>query len=238
MKINIAHFYPELLNLYGDKGNIASLKNRLLWRGIKAEVTEYKLSDDIDFENTDFIFIGGGSDKDQLLVCSRLHEIKDDFKAYVEDNGVVLAVCGGYELLAKSFVIKNETVDGIGILDAYATADSNRLTGDIIIKPDFLHKPVIGFENHSGRMFTNNLKPLGKVLHGNGNSGKDGFEGVIYKNVTATYLHGPLLPKNPHLTDYILSAALKKKYGDIELAPLDDTVEYTANEYMCKRYIK
>lgn len=238
MKLKIAHLYPELLNLYGDRGNIISLKNRLLWRGIEAQVIEYKLSDDIDFSDIDIVFIGGGSDREQQLVCKRLHEIKDSLSEYVNDNGVVVTICGGYQLLGKYYKIKDEVVEGLNILDIYTETGKGRLIGNVVIKTELFDRLVVGFENHGGRTFINNHKPFGKVMYGNGNNGNDGGEGVIYKNVIGTYLHGPLLPKNPHLCDYILKKALERKYGDIELQPLDDKVEFDANDYIVKRFVK
>ena len=119
MNLKIAHLYPELLNLYGDRGNIISLKKRAEWRGIDVEVKEYKLADEIDFENIDILFIDGGSDREQLLVCQRLKEIKNDFKNYVENNGVVTAICGGYQLLGNYYKLQNETIKGLEILDIY-----------------------------------------------------------------------------------------------------------------------
>lgn len=236
MELKIAHLYPELLNLYGDRGNIISLKKRAEWRGIDVIVNEYKLDDEIDFENTDILFIGGGSDREQLLVCQKLKEIKDKFKDYVENNGVVTAICGGYQLLGHYYKMKNETVDGLGILDLYTESGKGRLISNVVIETDFLEHPVVGFENHGGRTFINNHTPLGKVLYGNGNNGNDGYEGVIYKNVIGTYLHGPLFPKNPHLCDYVIKKALQNKYGDIELQELDDTTEIAANDYIVNRF--
>ena len=238
MKIKIAHLYPELLNLYGDRGNIISMKNRLLWRGIDAEVCEYKLSDDVDFSDIDIVFIGGGSDREQQLVCRRLHEIKDRISEYVNDNGVVVTICGGYQLLGKYYKIKDEKVEGLDILDIYTETGEGRLIGNVVIKTDLFERPIVGFENHGGRTFINNHKPFGKVLFGNGNNGNDGGEGVIYKNVIGTYLHGPLLPKNPHLCDYILQKAIERKYENITLKPLDDKIEFEANDYIVRRFAK
>ena len=236
MELKIAHLYPELLNLYGDKGNIVSLVKRAEWRNIKVSVTEYNIDDTIDFENTDILFIGGGSDKEQLMVAKKLIEFKNQIREYAENNGVVVAICGGFQLIGNYCHIKNETVDGLGIVDMYSENDDNRLIGDVVIKTDFLEYPVVGFENHGGRTFINNNKPLGTVLYGNGNNGTDKTEGVVYKNIIGTYLHGPLLPKNPHLCDYIIKKALQNKYGDIELQDLDDSVEKTANEYIVNRF--
>lgn len=236
MELKIAHLYPDLLNLYGDKGNIVSLKKRAEWRGIDVRVKEYTLNDEIDFENIDILFIGGGSDREQLLVCEKLKEIKDEFKNYVENNGVVTAICGGYQLLGKYYEMKEETIAGLEILDIYTKSGDGRLIDNVVVQTDFLERPVVGFENHGGRTFINNHTPLGKVIYGNGNNGTDGVEGVLYKNVIGTYLHGPLLPKNPHLCDYIIKKALQNKYSDVELQELDDSIELAANDYIVNRF--
>lgn len=236
MNLKIAHLYPELLNLYGDRGNIISLKKRAEWRGIDVEVKEYKLADEIDFENIDILFIGGGSDREQLLVCQRLKEIKKDFKNYVENNGVVTAICGGYQLLGKYYKMKDETVEGLGILDIYTESGEGRLIGNVVIETEFLDRPIVGFENHGGRTYIENHNSLGKVVYGNGNNDNDKAEGVLYKNVIGTYLHGPLFPKNPHLCDYIIKKALQNKYGEVELEELDDSVEFAANDYVVNRF--
>lgn len=236
MELKIAHLYPELLNLYGDRGNIISLKKRAEWRGIDVQVKEYTLNDKIDFENIDILFIGGGSDREQLLVCEKLREIKDEFKEYVEHNGVVIAICGGYQLLGHYYKMKDETIQGLDILDVYTESGEGRLIDNVVIQTEFSDRPVVGFENHGGRTFINNHTPFGKVLYGNGNNGTDGFEGVLYKNVIGTYLHGPLLPKNPHLCDYIIKKALQNKYGDVNLQDLDDSVEFAANDYIVNRF--
>lgn len=236
MNLKIAHLYPELLNLYGDRGNIISLKKRAEWRGIDVEVKEYKLADEIDFENIDILFIGGGSDREQLLVCQRLKEIKKDFKNYVENNGVVTAICGGYQLLGKYYKMKDETVEGLDILDIYTESGEGRLIGNVVIETEFLDRPIVGFENHGGRTYIENHNPLGKVVYGNGNNDNDKAEGVLYKNVIGTYLHGPLFPKNPHLCDYIIKKALQNKYGEVELEELDDSVEFAANDYIVNRF--
>ena len=236
MKIKIAHIYPELLNLYGDTGNIASLKKRMEWRNIEAEVKEYKINDTIDFDNIDILFIGGGSDKEQLTVCEKLIGYREEIKKYVDNNGVLIAVCSGFQLLGKYYETADKKTECLDILDIYTKYDKNRLIDDVIIQTEFLDRPVVGFENHSGRTYINNNVPLGKVIHGNGNNGEEGIEGVIFKNVIGTYLHGPLLPKNPHLCDYIIKKALQNKYGNVELQNLDDSVEFAANDYVINRF--
>ncbi|MBQ6907979.1 MAG: glutamine amidotransferase [Clostridia bacterium] len=236
MKLEIAHLYPELLNLYGDRGNIISLKKRLEWRGIEVCVKEYGITDEIDFESTDIIFIGGGSDREQLLVQNRLTKIKDKFKQYVENNGVVVAICGGYQLLGHYYKMNDKNIDGLDILDIYTESGKGRLISNVVINTNFLDRPVVGFENHGGRTYIGKHDPLGKVVFGNGNNGIDGFEGVVYKNVIGTYLHGPLFPKNPHLCDYVIKKALQNKYGDVELKSLDDKIEFFANDYIVNRF--
>jgi Predicted glutamine amidotransferase len=238
MKIRIGHLYPDLLNLYSDRGNIRCLMQRCKWRGIEAETIEYKLEDDIDFENIDIILLGGGSDREQKLVCSRLTEIKDDFSKYVERQGVVIAVCGGYQLLGKSYKMGDEIIEGLNIVDIKTESGEGRLIGNIVIQSDLFDMPLVGFENHGGRTIIGDVKPLGKVISGFGNNDTDKQEGIIYKNVIGTYLHGPLLPKNPHLCDYLLEKALSNKYKNIKLAPLDDTLELRANKFIVDKYIK
>lgn len=236
MIINIAHLYPSLLNLYGDRGNILSLSKRLMWRGIDCKVTEYELNDDIDFSKIDIVFLGGGSDREQLLVCKRLCEQKNDFSTYIEQGGVTIAICGGYQLLGHYYKLENEMIEGLSVLDAFTEAGRGRLIGNVVIQPDFLDKPIVGFENHGGRTMINQHKPLGKVLSGFGNNGKDFQEGILYKNTIGTYLHGPLLPKNPHLCDWILEKAVEKKDKTIKLTKLDNTIENAANDYVFNRF--
>lgn len=237
-RITIGHLYPDLLNLYGDRGNITALKKRLEWRNIQAEIQEFELHDEIDFTALDLVFIGGGSDREQRLVCHRLLEQKDALKEYVESNGVLMAVCGGYQLLGKYYKIQEETIEGLGILDLYTETKQERLIGKSIIKSGLFDDFIVGFENHGGRTYTNHL-PLGMVRYGKGNNGEDGMEGVVYKNVVGTYLHGPVLPANPKLTDWLLEKSLLRKYGENApaLSPLDDSREDSARAYILKKYL-
>jgi len=240
MKITIGHLYPELLNLYGDRGNIQCMKKRLEWRGIDVEVIEYQLEDEINFSDLDIVLLGGGSDREQILVSNKLFSIKDDLKRYVEEDGVLIAVCGGYQLLGDYYQTNNGTIKGLSIVDIYTEQKPGRLINNIITKNKLFQMPIVGFENHGGRTFFGaKAEPLGKVIYGSGNNGETGDEGVIYKNVIGTYLHGPLLPKNPHLCDFLLKKALIRKYGEgIELAELDDSQEIEANSYIVKRFLK
>ena len=237
MKLTIGHLYPDLLNLYGDRANIQCFRKRLEWRGIEAEVIPFLSGDEIDFSRLDIVLLGGGSDREQELVCGYLKNIRDDFKKYVEEGGVVLAVCGGYQLLGKYYKTRTETIEGLAILDITTEWEPERLVKNIILNSPLFDMPVVGFENHGGRTYIGDHTPLGKVFFGYGNTGKSGYEGVVYKNVIATYLHGPLLPKNPQVCDYLLERALKRKYGeDVRLEPLPDELERSANSYIADRY--
>lgn len=238
MKLTIGHLYPELLNLYGDRGNIQCMMKRSLWRGIEAETIAFGLEDSIDFSKLDIVLLGGGSDREQRIVCSRLRDIRENFHHYVEDGGSVLAVCGGYQLLGHYYKTEEDTLKGLSLVDLYTEQGSPRLIDNIVLEnPDF-SLPIVGFENHGGRTYIGDNKPFGKVVYGHGNNGEDGQEGVLYKNVVGTYLHGPLLPKNPHICDYLISNALERKYGKGALEPLDDTQEIQANQELYKRFVQ
>ena len=237
MKLTIGHLYPDLLNLYGDRGNIQCFRKRLEWRGYEAEVIPFLSGDPIDFSKLDIVLLGGGSDREQEIVCQYLLTHKQDFKDYVENDGVVLAVCGGYQLLGKSYKTKEKVIEGLGILDITTEWEPERLIRNIVLESPLFDTPVVGFENHGGRTYIGDHTPFGKVFYGLGNTGKSGYEGVVYKNVIATYLHGPLLPKNPHVCDYLLERALKRKYGEeVNLPPLNDELEHKANSVIVDRY--
>ena len=239
MKLTIGHLYPDLLNLYGDRGNIQCLMKRCLWRGIEAETIAFELDDKIDFSNLDIVLLGGGSDREQMLVCEKLKEIQKDFKEYVEQDGVVIAICGGYQLLGNYYKTEEGIIEGLSLVDMYTEQGENRLIDNIVLQSELFDMPIVGFENHGGRTFIGENKPLGKVLYGSGNDGKSGYEGVVYKNVIGTYLQGPLLPKNPQLADELILRALKKKYGEnITLSALDDSQEKAANDYIFNRFVK
>lgn len=239
-QINILHLYPDLLNLYGDKGNIECIKKRLLWRGIGANVVACTdKTEEPNFKSADIVFIGGGSDREQEIVCSKLLKHKSELTDFVENGGCLLAVCGGYQLLGKYYQTGDKKIEGLSILDICTNAPkgAKRLIGNVVLKSGLCAAPVVGFENHGGRTDIGSYAPLGEVLHGFGNNGESGAEGVVYKNLIGTYLHGPLLPKNPELCDLILLRALKRKYPDFaKLEPLDDSLETAANEYIAKTY--
>lgn len=239
MKITIGHLYPDLLNLYGDRGNIQCLMKRCQWRGIEAETIAFEINDTIDFSKLDIVLLGGGSDREQMLVCSKLREIRQDFKEYVEQDGVVIAICGGYQLLGNYYDTDQGKIEGLELADMYTEQGEGRLISNIVLQSDLFDMPIVGFENHGGRTYINNNKPLGKVLYGSGNDGKSGYEGIVYKNVIGTYLHGPLLPKNPQIADWLIQRALERKYEKkVNLEPLDDSQEKEANAYVYHRFVK
>ena len=243
MELNICHLYPDVLNLYGDRGNIACIKKRLAWRGIGCAVTELPLGAKDDLTGYDLFFIGGGQDFEQQVLLEDLHRGKDrEIKAAIEDGLPFLTICGGYQMLGSYY----ETYDGqrcdfIGALDLYTVGAVQRMIGNYKFQCEESAggSIVVGFENHSGKTWLGRgVEPLGKVLSGFGNNGQDGTEGAHYKNVFATYSHGTLLPKNPAFCDHLLLTALERKYGKAELAPLDDSAELLAHDEMCRRLTK
>lgn len=241
LKLNIAHLYPELLNIYGDMGNIYALKKRCEWRNIEIEIHNINTGSDINPELFDIYFIGGGQDKQQIDVAKEMQKQKENLKQAAEDNAVMLAICGGYQLLGKYYLPhEGDKLEGIGILNAYTIAGDKRFIGNVTVKSNFLSpETIVGFENHSGLTYLEEgTTPIGTVITGNGNNGKDFTEGARYKNVFGTYLHGSLLPKNPQFTDYLITLALNKKYNcEIELDKLDDTLENIAHkEALTRKY--
>ncbi len=239
LEITIAHLYPKLLNLYGDMGNIIALQKRCQWRGINVIYKEININDNID--DNDIYFIGGGQDKQQEDVAAELYKHKDFLTAQRDKGSVFLGICGGYQLMGHYYQpFDKEKLQGISLLDAYTTAGKKRFIGNVTCKIDFLSlKTLVGFENHSGLTYlSGETKPLGIISTGNGNNGIDKTEGARYKNVFGTYLHGSLLPKNPHFADYLIELALEKKYGEkIKLSPLNDEIEMkTHNSLVGKAY--
>ena len=223
LKISIAHLYPKLLNLYGDMGNVITLRQRCIWRGIEVEFEQINSGDKI--KEHDLYFIGGGQDKQQEEVQAELFSQKSELQAQMNDGSVFLGICGGYQLFGHYYQPHGkDKLEGISLMDAYTIAGDTRFIGNVTVKTNFLSpNTLVGFENHSGLTYLQGeTKPLGVVSVGNGNNGKDGFEGARYKNVFGTYLHGSLLPKNPHFADYLISLALEKRYGHkVELEPLN-----------------
>ena len=240
MELKICHMYPDVLNLYGDTGNIICMKKRLQWRGIDALVETKPIGSKLELAGFDLVFIGGGQDFEQEVLLDDLHRGKtDELRAAVEDGIVLLAVCGGYQMLGSYY----ETYDGkrcdfTGLVDLYTVGGVKRMIGNYKFQctDSAGGSTIVGFENHSGRtILGSGVEPLGKVLAGYGNNGEDGTEGAHYRNVFGTYSHGPVLPKNPEFCDHLLLTALKRKYGSAELAPLDDSAELAAHEEMCAK---
>lgn len=239
MELHICHLYPDLLNSYGDIGNISMMKYRLTQRNIDVVIHNITLNDSFDKDLYDIVFFGGGQDFEQSIVSKDLKETKrDQIKAYIEEGKVFIAICGGYQLLGKYYVSSNnERLEGLDILDIQTEKGDKRAINNIIIN-DGKHD-YVGFENHAGKTYINQLKPLGIVKYGFGNNGEDKGEGCRYKNTIGTYLHGPLFSKNPELCDELLKNALIKKYGEeIDFPPLENDFELKAKQIIIERYLK
>jgi lipid II isoglutaminyl synthase (glutamine-hydrolysing) len=237
MELNICHLYPDLLNVYGDLGNILILKNRAEQRGIQVNIYNVSTGDAFEDDNYDIVFFGGGQDYEQSIVSKDLMETKrDSLIKFIEDSKVFLCICGGYQLLGKYYTTpEGEKLQGLGALDIYTEGGEKRFIGNTVIHNEEFNETYVGFENHSGRTYLGNIKPLGKVLAGYGNNGEDGYEGCIYKNTYCTYFHGSLLSKNPELADRLILKALECKYGDVQLEELDDSFERKAKEFIINR---
>ncbi len=238
--LTVCHLYPDLLNLYGDRGNVLAFMRRCSWRGLSVQVREVNLGDPVEFADYDFLFIGGGSDREQALMAADLKTRVDALRMAVDNGLVVLAICGGYQLLGRYYrTPQGHEIPGLGLLDFYTEAGDKRIIGNVVLEAELAGKKtkLVGFENHGGKTFINGQKPLGSVLYGHGNNGQDGQEGVRYKNVFCSYLHGPLLPKNPVLTDYIIALALERKGYSSKLNVLDDEIENLANQAMVDRLL-
>ena len=239
LKISIAHLYPKFLNLYGDAGNVITLKKRCEWRGIEVEFEEINLGDTI--REHDIYFIGGGQDKQQEEVAEELYKQKDFLTEERDRDAVFLGICGGFQLFGHYYQPHDkDRLKGLSLMDAYTVAGNTRFIGNVTATTDFLTPhTLVGFENHSGLTYLQGeTKPLATISVGHGNNGKDGNEGGRFKNVFGTYFHGSFLPKNPHFADYMIKLALKKRYGEeIELSQLDDEVEFlTHNSLVGKKY--
>jgi CobQ-like glutamine amidotransferase family enzyme len=220
--LRICSLYPELMNIYADRGNIAVLRSRCEWRGLGFEHAGVSVGDALDPDAHDLFYMGGGQDRDQIAVAHDMAATKRDaLHAAADRRAVVLAVCGGYQLLGHSYELDGQKLPGVGLVDLETIREPGpRLIGNCAIEADLGTGPqvIAGFENHGGRTYLGpDEQPLGRVLAGHGNNGKDGFEGVHRGNVIGTYLHGPLLPKNIWLADRLIELAL-----GIELDPLPD----------------
>ena len=241
MELNICHLYPDILNLYGDRGNVLCMEKRLQWRGINVTTTGISIGQTLRASDYDLFFIGGGQDFEQEVLLQDLNGGKaDEIKAAVNDGKTFLAICGGYQMLGAYYKTwDGQQCDFLGALDLYTIGRKERMIGNYLFTCDDLNgQTVVGFENHSGKTYLgSSVRPMGNVLKGCGNNGEDGTEGARFNNVFATYSHGCLLPKNPLLCDLLLKTALIGKYGDAELTPLDDTLEQNAHSYMEHRML-
>ena len=232
--LRVCALYPELMNIYADRGNLLLLQRRCEWRGIGFELSASDLGEPLDPDAADLFYIGGGQDRDQRLFALDLAEVKrEGLHAAAERGAALLAVCGGYQLLGHSYELGDETLPGVGLVDLRTVrSDGPRLIGNVAIEVDLGpeaggRRVLAGFENHGGRtQLGPDAQPLGRVLRGHGNDGASGFEGVRRGNVIGTYLHGPLLPKNVWLADWVIARALGREEP---LAPLDDALEAAAH---------
>lgn len=235
MTIRICHMYPRLLSVAGDRGNLLTLQQRCSWRGIGYQVTEADHGDKVDFAEADLILMHGGQDREMTAAAQDLASKAGPLREAIENDAVVLAVCAGFQLLGRSYAPPDgPPLQGIGVLDAVTEGGSVRFIGHAAVKCELTPERqcwLTGFENHSGRTYLGSgTQPLGHVLAGGGNNGEDRTEGARYREVYATYLHGPLLPKNPFLADHLLARALAHRYPDVgPLAPLTDQTEARAH---------
>lgn len=230
----IAHMYPDLMNLYSDRGNLMCLEKRLNWYGYSCEIILVSPGNNSDYKNIDMLFMGSGSEREQGLVYQELMKTADQLKASIEDGLPALFIAGAYQLLGNSYIdCEGNNLGGLGFFDFYTRSLKERLTGNILINT-ILNKQelsVVGFENHGGRTYfeDSKLKPFGTVISGYGNNGEDKTEGIIYNNLIGTYLHGPLLPKNPTVADFFIKAMALRKGIEI-MSKLNDDIEAYAHE--------
>jgi len=286
MKLEVINMYPDILNTYGDIGNLICIKKRCEWRGIDIKIKNFTIDSEIDFECSDIILIGGGSDKGQDIISDHILNQRNSLERFIEDEKPVLAICGSYQIFGDYYLNPyNEKIPCLEIFEMETISKKERLIGNILIsnnlfsnqsihnefifdrfisnrfisnrfisnnlKSDSLSKSkkeynltdIIGFENHGGRTY-HKYEPLGDVKIGFGNNGEDGKEGIIYKNFIGSYLHGPILPKNPHIADYMIFNALKNKYdvdylneNILNLEDIDDTIEINAHNIMKDRVL-
>lgn len=231
-KLVIGWLYAAKMNIYGDRGNVLALQKRAEWRGIDVEVRTIELGESIP-DDIDIFFWGGGQDQEQIPVSRDLAGAKGEaLRNAIENGAAMLAICGGYQLLGHGYQPHNgDFLPGISLFDASSVAGEQRFIGNVVVESEKFGT-LVGFENHSGlTTLKGDCVPLGKVVAGNGNNGADGTEGAIYKNAIGCYLHGALLPKNPHLTDWLIQAGIRNRYPEsLEISSLGDTLERAAHE--------
>lgn len=232
-KINICHLYPEHMDLFGDRGNALALCRRACWHGLNPSLIQIRLGERIDFKHIDIMVMGGLQEREQEIVAASLREQLAELTSAVNRGLVVLAISGSYQLLGRSYPSGPEkSLPGLGILDLHTEYSPGRFTGNAVITCPLWDPPrnLVGFENHTGLTFLGpSVKPLGKIIRGYGNNGRDRTEGAVYNNVTGSNLHGSLLPKNPWLTDYLLAKAMAFRHREFQPAPLNDQFEVEAH---------
>jgi CobQ-like glutamine amidotransferase family enzyme len=240
MTLRICHLYPTLLSVAGDRGNVFAIQRRCEWRGLRTEVTDVPVGATPDFSQFDLILFHGGQDKEMDVAARDLESKAQSLRDAAESDVVFLAVCAGYQLLGNYYKpFQGPQLDGVGVIDMHTEGGNTRFMNHIAIECDFSRagtRTLVGFENHSGRTYLGTgVAPLGKVVAGSGNNGSDGGEGARYRQVYGTYLHGPVLPKNPWFTDHLIWQGLRHRYGEVApLAPLPDGAEERAHEAALK----
>jgi CobQ-like glutamine amidotransferase family enzyme len=240
LNVVVGHLYPAYLNIYADRGNLAVLAARAAWRGYELTVREIGMHDDVARGEIDLFYIGGGQDREQALVASDLAAKGPALRAEVEDGAAVLAVCGGYQLLGRGYRgLLGDDLPGVGLFPHETVAGKRRMIGDVLIECELepgLRRTLAGFENHAGRTRLDaGAQPLGRVLAGFGNDGESGYEGCRVGRAIGTYLHGPLLPRNPWLADWLLTQALAHRGVAATLPPIDDSLEDEAHDTAAAR---
>jgi CobQ-like glutamine amidotransferase family enzyme len=239
--LRLVHLYPDLMNVYGDRGNVLTLVRRAEWRGLAVDVDQISLGEHFDPRAADLIFFGGGQDREQTVVSADFVAEKGEaVREAVEAGAALLSVCGGYQLLGKSYTtVDGQELPGAGLFDVRSVPGPRRHIGNVLIETDLdgEQRTLVGFENHSGRTYLGpGVAPLGKAVVGAGNNGEDGTEGAVYKSAIGCYLHGSLLPKNPWLADRLLADALRHGRGEpVSLQPLDDRLEDAAHAAVAER---
>ncbi len=242
MKIRVGHLYPDYLNIYADRGNMAVLSSRAAWHGLDLEVTPIGIGEQPRPGEHDLLYVGGGQDREQALIAPDVARKADSLKASIEQGVAVLAVCGGYQLLGRFYRDRyGSELPGAGVLPLYTVAGDRRMIGDVLLECELVpgeRRTVAGFENHAGRtILDEGAEPLGRVLAGFGNDGTSGYEGCRLNRALGTYLHGPLLPRNPWLADWILAQAVAHQIGGAPpiFEPLDDGLEASAHSVSAAR---
>src|SRR5262252_7154004 len=238
--LRLIHLYPDLMSVYGDRGNVLTLARRAQWRGYDVDVRASSLGDSLDPRQVDLIFFGGGQDREQAVVSPDFLRQKGEAVCEaVERGAALLSVCGGYQLLGTSYTtVDGQELPGAGLFDVRSVPGPRRHIGNILVETDLdgERHTLVGFENHSGRTYlAPGMHPLGRTIVGAGNNGEDGTEGTVYRGAVGCYLHGSLLPKNPWLADWLLATALRHAGEAADLAPLDDGLEQTAHESVARR---